>query len=296
MKEIVFRFFTRISFIILAFMFISQIPVSASPAAADDLADVFVYLPIVSKNYVSGEGTVWGYVIDAQTGNPLRNVDICYKLTYCDTTDSTGKYTLENIPDGVQYLTADAAGYLLRTKLVFVQTNSSVQLDFSLLPQLKLGEFRIVLTWSTTPSWPPNNYPNDLNLHMWADDYDAHLYFAFPGDCGTIELTPPYACYENNEQYGSGPDTILLVDKGDDYKFAVLNYYDEYTGVPAITESGAHVEVFSSTSSDPINTFDVPTAGDGDLWYVFDLLNGVVEPRGCLLQYPLGGTPSPLCP
>ena len=74
---------------------------------------------------------------DAQTGDPLRNVDICFQLTYCDTTDNTGKYTLENVPDGVQYLTADTPGYLLRTKLVVVQTNSSVQLDFNLLPPIK---------------------------------------------------------------------------------------------------------------------------------------------------------------
>ena len=83
-------------------------------------------------------------------------------------------------------------------------------------------------------------------------------------------------------------------DDTSNFSFAVLNYYADRVGVPPITALNARVKVYNSDTL--LREFVVPPAGDGDLWYVFDLEYGDIIPQNCLTQYDEPGDDPPICP
>jgi len=116
----------------------------------------------------------------------------------------------------------------------------------------------------------------------------------------------PYACYENDEWYGSGPDTIAFQLRDNVvYSFAVLNYYADYPGVPALKDVVARtprprVEIYVGTQPSPeyeIEIDPILTTGEGDLWYVFKWDLGSYALQNCMTQYvdPGDMPPSDLC-
>ncbi len=291
-------FFARISIVILAALLYLQMPVSARQMPADDELDTVVYLPLISKNYSdqpSGGGDVSGIVRDARSGVGLEGAEVCFNDTNCATTGGNGQFTLPDIAAGGKIFTADAIGHGKGSEYVVVEADKIVPLNFDLLPDLDEGEIRVVLTWDTTRTWGDNHIPNDLNLHMWTDyaEPDDHIFIDNLGNCQDLEFSP-FACYENDEQYGSGPDTIVLLNNDDDFKFAVLNQNDGYPDVPLITQLSARVQVYDVNKL--IADYLVPTTGTGDLWYVFELRGGAAEVRNCIVSYPIGGRPAPDCP
>lgn len=296
-------FFTRILIILLATVFFLQMPVSARPEAADNLVDNLVYLPLVLKNYDSSTiGSVTGYVRDARTQVTLEGAEVCYQDTICDTTGTDGRFSLNDISVGGRFLTAAAIGYGKGTEYVFVVADTSNSLDFNLLRDLEENQIRVVLTWDPTRTWG-DNIPNDLNLHMWTDyddpndpDPDRKIIVNIDnvGNCQDLEASP-YSCYENDEQYGTGPDTIVLLNNDDDFKFGVLNQNASFPGVPLLTELSARVQVFDASGSIQ-GDYPIESTGDGDLWLVFEILGGNLSKLDCITSYPADGYPEPSCP
>jgi hypothetical protein len=297
-----FSFFLRVVVILFAVAFFNQLSVRANPSGLALQADQNLYLPQVNNNsnpVPQGSGTVEGFVIDARTSEYLQDVTVCQSDSpICDTTTADGFYRLENVPSGGYTFEANSASldYDPVAKDAVVQTDTTTKLDFALLPILYEGEMRIVLTWDSTPTWPPGDTPNDLNLHMWTDldSPNHHIFIGNTGNCANLEV-PPYACYESDEQYGSGPDAIVMrEDDTAEFSFAVLNYYADREGVPPITALNAHVKVYNADTL--LQEFVVPPTGDGDLWYVFDLVYGEIDPINCLTQYNEPGDEPPICP
>lgn len=293
MKKNNLAFFTRISIILLAALIYLQLPASASTFAAEDL-ETIVYLPGIFKNYVAedtGFGNVSGTVKDARSGLVLQGAEVCYTVI-CDTTDSLGEYTLLNIPNGERSLTADLFGYRQSKEYVLVEVDTTVYLDFSLIPPLDDDEIRIEVYWSENRTW--GGIPNDLNLHLWIEYGHPlqvhHINIDNQGNCQDLDF-PPYACYENDEQFGTGPDTIVVLNNGNDFKLGVLNYYAGYPGVPDFYDFSPNVQVWRG--SNRIGNWDLEVDGPGDLWYVFQLVDRTPLETDCLIQYDVNGAPPP---
>ncbi len=298
MKNQPILFFTRLCTIILAALFFLQIPASAGQLAADELADHTVYLPLITKNYLdqpSGEGNVSGIVKDARSGIPLENAEVCY-LNICDETNGDGEYSLVNIPSGEQKISAELLpNYRRREKFVNVIPNITVSLNFNLLPPIGNNEIRIELYWREEPTWG-DGIPNDLNLHLWTDysEPDHHIFIDHPGNCQDLDFQP-FSCYENDEQNGTGPDTILLLNNGDNFKIGVLN--QNYPRVPELINLYPTMQVFLGDNLIASYELESDVEGDGDLWYVFELRDGSPLEHNCLSFYPLeGDEPPPDCP
>jgi hypothetical protein len=298
--------FLRVFAILFTVVFFYQLSVKAYSSSREQQADIS-YLPLVDNNYAGsggptpspGNSFVEGYVTDARTSDPIADATVCLEDTsICDSTGPDGFYRLENVPAGGYTFEANSASqdYNSVAKDAVIQTNSTVTLNFALLHILYEGEIRIVLTWDSTPTWPPEDLPNDLNLHMWTElePPDHHIFIGNIGNCENLEVSP-YACYESDEQKGSGPDAIVLrEDDTSVFSFAVLNYYADRTGVPPITSLNARVRVYNADTL--LREFVVPPTGDGDLWYVFDLEYGDIIPQNCLTQYNEPGDVPPICP
>lgn len=274
-------------------------PAIAGKATSENLSvqEVRSLLPLVMLGYKQGPGTITGRAFDSATitRESISGAQICYKEV-CDTTGSDGMYTLENIPDGLRQLGASAEQYYNTTEDVVVKPLETTQRDIALTPLLELSDvfMRIVLTWNSTPTWPPDNWPNDLDSHLWleAPDPPTHISFDYRGDCTTF----PNACLESDYKTGYGPETLAVRQlESTTYYFGVLNYYAGYPGVPPLTESQAKVRVY--LESGVYYEFTAPPAGDGDFWYVFSLVSdgatASLQERNCITTY---NAEIPTCP
>lgn len=289
-------------FIAAAFIFLA--PANAQTTVLETQAASTLYLPWVAMNFSGddGFGDVSGTVHDARTGNPLEGIVVCLEdtSTCAPSTQADGNYLIQNIPNGVRNFTAEDpdSAYSQGDEKVFVVTNLTVALNFNLFPVLEENQFRVILTWDENTSWPCAPYicPNDFNLHMWwtLDNITYERYdIDHRGNCQDLEIYPN-VCYENDEQYGAGPDAIAFkyrnVSSKGIYYIAVLNYYADWPNVPTFFERSprARVQVFDSSQELPV--FDLTldpslTLGDGDLWYILQINFGNPITQNCLLQF-----------
>ncbi len=271
---------------------------SAAVGAVEQGLDIQpVRLPFVYQNFVQGPGSVTGLVFDATSIDrlPLSDVTVCY-LDQCAVTASDGMYLIENLPDGFRRLSASRLEYYSMTENVAIRPFETAEQDFALTPLSEITDvfMRIVLTWSETETWPPDDIRNDLDAHLWleAPDPPTHINFDDRGDCTTF----PDACLEVDYQKGYGPETFAIRQlQNTVYYYGVLNYYSGYPGVPEIVESQAMVRVYLEGGT--TMEYTVPATGSGDFWYVFQLVSdgttATVIERNCITTY--DGSP-PTCP
>jgi hypothetical protein len=242
-------------------------------------------------------GTITGKVIDASDRSNLVGASVCTSTTRCVLTDSSGVYSI-TADSGPRILTAYGTGHYSVSQQVMALGNQAVPLNFALSPYLAGGNVdrRMVLTWSANPYWctpGDSQCENDLDAHLWMQ---ALLPFHIPdpddpnfprGDCTTL----PYACLEVDTRKGFGPETIAIAhfELQTIYYYGVLNYNQGYPGVPPITETGAHVDLYDQNGL--LMSFEVPQTGTGNFWYVFNYTrssetgNWNVETVNCIALY-----------
>jgi adhesin/invasin len=246
-------------------------------------------LPLVLFGYSDGVGSVTGTAFDATSVNrePLSDVTVCF-FERCDLTDSEGSYLIEDIPDGLHRLSASRIDFYDVVEEVVVKPLETAEQDFALLPLSEITDvfMRVLLTWNETETWPPDDVRNDLDAHLWlaAPDPPTHVDFVDRGDCTTF----PNACLEVDYQKGFGPETLAIRNlESTVYYYGVLNYYAGYNGVPDITDLGAKVRLYQEGGK--LLEYDVPTSGEGDFWYVFQLISdgdtATVVEMNCITAY-----------
>jgi hypothetical protein len=276
---------------------------TGSPAAAG--GDYALFLPMISKNWVNALGNIHGVVIDAVDKSLVEGVKVCY-FEKCAMTNGQGKYTLSDLPPSYVVLEATKDTYIPQTAGVTVLGNQTVSFNIVISQELINNnvEFRFVVTWRTEEIWPPLFVDNDLDSHLWLiappeEALSAHIdSYLDRGSCVNF----PYACVEADTTQGSGPETVDIskLNANTMYYFGVLNVNASYDGVPPITESKAKIQVFDTSGL--IHTFNVPTSGTGDLWYVFMMdYSRTMTPTNCITTLPPDVPPGnpiipPQCP
>jgi len=76
-------------------------------------------------------GTITGRVTDAEDGSPIAGATVS-DGTRTTTTDTTGKYTIANVPPGTYEVTASKSGYESSTSTVTVLSGGTAVMNFSL--------------------------------------------------------------------------------------------------------------------------------------------------------------------
>jgi hypothetical protein len=90
-----------------------------------------------------------------------------------------------------------------------------------------------------------------------------HVYYSRKGSAESC----PFAQLDVDDTTAYGPETVTIrqrITQGT-YVYAIYNY----SGFPAITESGAQVQVFDSTGL--LTTLNVPVTGEGRWWNVLTI-------------------------
>ena len=245
-------------------------------------------VPLISNDY-SGKGTASGVIIDAVTGEGVKDLTIMIregtglqrgKVVDTITTDSDGKYTTKELDAGYysaeiidergkkeSYLRSSMNIYILGGRDTFNQ-NGSVSTTLS------DGQLRIVLTW--------NEYPYDLDSHLFCDWDGGERHHNYYGNRYYYDGNETIVDLDLDDTTSYGPETTTIyADWDGEYTFGVVDFdhygysgdYDYgYNGGYDVSESlsasGAMVQVYMDNSSRPSYVFYVPQ-GEGYYWEVF---------------------------
>jgi hypothetical protein len=230
-------------------------------------------------------GSLAGQLVDAATGDPLVGATVEIRsgdaLLATAISDASGDYQVPELPAGSYDFVAKASGFLRATGQVTIVTGEQTVRNLSLSSLLAAGELRLVLTWG--------EYPEDLDSHLWLPaNVPYHLYYSREGDVDGEVDECPYANLDVDDTDSYGPETITITQTFEgQYTYAIHNYDES----PAITGSGAKVEVFDSSGL--IQELTIPTQGDGLWWHVLTFER---QPSGAInidIIDQIGGDPAP---
>lgn len=237
---------------------------------------------LLMDNNQSGFGSAGGIVSNALDGKGLSNVTIKLRSNWNNTsgeyydfrttTNSSGRYTIEDVPVGYYTVEASLNGYVTGyTNIIVMSDAERTDFDFTITPTLNEDEIRIVLTWGSSPS-----------------DLDSHLIGRTPSD-GTFNVYYSDKVYrydgvemanlDVDDTSSYGPETITILENiYGTYTYAVHNYSNRNSSSStALSFSGAVVRVF--VGSVQIAEYNVPTDQVGTYWTVFEIAgNGRILP------------------
>lgn len=237
---------------------------------------------LLMDNNQSGMGSAGGIVSNALDGKGLSDVTIKLRSNWNNTngeyldfqtrTNSSGRYTIEDVPVGYYTVEASRHGYVTgHTNIIVLSDAERSDFDFTITPTLNEDEIRIVLTWGSSPS-----------------DLDSHLIGRTPSD-GTFNVYYSDKVYrydgvemanlDVDDTSSYGPETITILENiYGTYTYAVHNYSNRNSSnSTALSFSGAVVRVF--VGSVQVAEYNVPTDQVGTYWTVFEIAgNGRILP------------------
>lgn len=246
---------------------------------ADETTTSDLNLYLVSEEH-AGEGTASGTITDALTGEGVPNVEISVvkgknnssgEVIDTITTDEAGYYSVE-LPGGNYTLLLSAEGYVSTTKnIVAIGDREKPNQNATITPELEEEEMRIVLTWGEEPS--------DLDSHLTGPKADGgrfHIYW----NNKVYEDAETEVNLDRDDVSSFGPETITVINQITDgtYKYNVFNYSGwqiTESNKKDLAKSSAKVEVYKGNNL--IQTYNVPTNIDGNMWKVFEIVDGEIK-------------------
>lgn len=219
-----------------------------------------------------------GRVVNAVDGNSVDDVRIQFFPTdggelVCETvTDAIGNYTAD-LPTGQYRVILSRDGYIEEEQDLYIGSYSEqVFQDYTISPEIAMGEIRIVLSWGSAP--------RDLDSYLYGTaDNGSEMYVSFTNkNCyGSDALM---ASLDIDQTNGYGPETTTIYNPNGKYYFHVVDF--NLTGF--INQSGATVTVYLPGQSPRV--FQVT---DGimheNTWDVFVLDHGEIKPAVDLSDY-----------
>ena len=219
-----------------------------------------------------------GRIVSAVDGSSVDGVRMQFYPTdgselVCDTvTDAIGNYTA-SLPAGQYKVILSRDGYIEEEQDLYIGAYSEqVFQDYSISPEIAMGEVRIVLSWGSTP--------RDLDSYLYGTaDNGSDMYVSFTNkNCSGSD--GPMASLDIDQTNGYGPETTTVYNPNGVYYFRVVDF--NQTGF--IGQSGATVTVYL-----PGQTPRVFQVSDGimheNAWDVFVLDHGEIKPAEDLSDY-----------
>lgn len=177
-------------------------------------------------------------------------------------TDSSGQYSLE-VLEGCYTAEFIKEGYITGYANVICTNMNDADQDAVLTPVLSDDEYRIVLTWSSTP--------RDLDSHISGPLSTGDRFHVYYSHMSASDNGETVAKLDLDDTSSYGPETITLKKTQDGvYKYAVHDFTNRSsTSSTALSMSGAKVELYCGNSL--IATYNVPINVTGTVWNVFEI-------------------------
>lgn len=212
-----------------------------------------------------GRCDVSGSVVDATTGEGVDNVTLRFREGFGNTTgevveeiisDDYGSYKID-LDSGDYTVEVVAEGYIIEFFDITIHSwFLSDELSFTISPELKAGEIRIVLEWDATP--------RDLDSYLFGTSSDGQRVRV----CFTDMNMDGVASLDVDCMNGYGPETMTIYDVGGTYQFVVADY--NLTGTMAMM--GATVKIYMPGESQP-TIVDICSSAEND-WLVCTISDG----------------------
>ena len=232
-----------------------------------------------------------GIVYDALTGEPVEGASVnaragwnTYNGPYVtglfnsskeDISDDQGIFDIHSIRVGQYTVEIKKDGYVIGYyNLISQRETDEARQTVILTPELSDDEYRIVLTWDSTP--------RDLDSHLTyyeGNTLKMHVYYS--NKIGTVDGVK-VAELDLDDTSGYGPETVTLTFKKElvsDGKiiYSVHNYSDGANSASmALSQSGASVRVYCGNNI--AETFYVPENKSGTVWKVFEIEENGIDP------------------
>jgi hypothetical protein len=127
------------------------------------------------------KNSIFGYVNDKSTGDPIEDVNVYVSnTTWGSSTNKDGYFKIRQIPVGMQEVVVTIVGYQYESKKILVKKDSQIKLKFNLNP----------IIYETDPTLVEGTIPT-----KWYDDLDFFKRY-FLGQTAFSE-----ACFIENEIY-----------------------------------------------------------------------------------------------
>lgn len=177
-------------------------------------------------------------------------------------TDANGQYSLE-VNEGCYTAEVIKEGYITGYVNVICTNMNDTNQDAVLTPVLSDNEYRIVLTWSSTP--------RDLDSHISGPLSTGGRFHVYYSDMSASDNGETVASLDLDDTSSYGPETITLTKTQNGvYKYAVQDYSNRNSSSStALSMSGAKVELYCGNSL--VGTYTVPINKTGTVWNVFEI-------------------------
>ena len=177
-------------------------------------------------------------------------------------TNESGDYSLQ-VPEGCYTAEVSKDGFITGYVNVVCSGIDSTGQDVALTPVLSDDEYRIVLTWSSTPE--------DLDSHISGPLSDGRRFHVYFDDMNAYDNSECVANLDLDDVTSYGPETVTLKkNQNGVYRYAVHDYTNrEMDSSSALSMSGAKVDLYSGNRL--IATYRVPINVTGTVWNVFEI-------------------------
>lgn len=226
---------------------------------------------------------IHGTVRSALTGSAISDVTVRLRpgwdnkngtlATVGDTdavtvTDDNGQYSL-GVLEGCYTAEFSKEGYITGYANVICTSMDNADQDGVITPVLSDDEYRIVLTWSSTPS--------DLDSHLSGPLSTGERFHVYYSDMSAFDNGETVATLDLDDTSSYGPETITLKKTQDGiYKYAVHDYSNRSNASSTeLSMSGAKVKLYCGNTL--LATYNVPINVAGNIWNVFEIEGDTVR-------------------
>jgi uncharacterized protein YfaP (DUF2135 family) len=222
----------------------------------------------------TGSVATSGTVIDALTGGAVANATLEVRaginnysgaVIATGTTNASGNFSF-SLPVGGYTVTATAANMGTAYVDLYALACRQNQTQVALPPKQK--DISVILRWGSSPA--------DLDAHLTGPIAGGtsryHVFYSQTEVVGEAKL-------DLDDTNGVGPETINIKKQIVDgnYVYSVHNYSAvNTTNSTALSASQATVDIYANGIH--LHTLAVPTGQTGNLWKVFEMVNGTIFP------------------
>lgn len=208
-----------------------------------------------------------GSVNDAANGSKLGDVTVDLRagsdtetgdVVATTVTAMDGSYSFTDVEAGHYTAAISKDGYFTDYVNVSLEGDQTTEKAFSITEALAAGQFRVVLSWGSTP--------RDLDSYLSGPKLPSGTFqvsYSSKSAGGSV--------LDTDASYGYGPETVtILTQNSGTYTYWVKDFTNrDNTASTALSRSGARVSVYNSEGLAKV--YYVPTSGSGTRWNVFTL-------------------------
>jgi hypothetical protein len=220
-------------------------------------------LTTVVVNALNGQGiaNATAYCSYQRSGGGYNGGPSATVYDFLATSNASGQINVTGIPYGAVRCITNTEFGPVTIDVPVAATGTTTAPPITAVPLPNVGEYRVILTWGTSPS--------DLDSHVTGPDGSGgrfHVYYGSSSFGNTM--------LDLDDTSGSGPETITVhaatAAAQGMYRYSVHNYSDQSTaGAQGIATSPTRVQVYGPQGL--LRTYVAPAAASGNTWRVFDL-------------------------